>query len=130
MPIYAHKCPECEEKFDRILKVADIDEPQACPKCEHTPCPRQVVRVNFNLTGDGWASKNGRIAGQMRKKNTRLNARTDQMKRDQPMVKLVPNVNGEETGTWKEAQKLAASQGKNAKSYAPKVAREKAGYTT
>jgi putative FmdB family regulatory protein len=128
MPIYAFKCPECEAKFDRMLKLADYDSPQKCPECEHGPCPRLVTKVNFNLPGDGWVSKNGRIRNQMTAKNARLNRLGDERKRDAPMVHLVPNVNGEETGTWKEAQKLAASKGKNPLSYTAKVNREKAGY--
>ena len=128
MPIYAFKCPECDNEFDRMLKLADYDTPQACPECEHTPCPRRVTKVNFNLPGDGWASKNGRVAGHMRKKNQRIVRRQDEKKRDQPPVHLVPNVNGVQTGTWKEAQKYAASLGKDAKSYDNHVRREKAGY--
>lgn len=128
MPIYAFKCPECREEFDRMLKLAEYDSPQGCPECEYEPCPRRVTRVNFNLPGDGWVSKNGRISKQMRVKNARLSRLTDERKRDAPLVHLVPNVGGEETGTWKEAQKLAASQGKNAQSYGVHVRREKAGY--
>jgi len=128
MPIYVFKCPECEEEFDQLLKLAEYDSPQQCPKCEHEPCPRRVTKVNFNLPGDGWVSKNGRINKQMRVKNERLHRLGDERKRDAPLVHLVPNVGGEETGSWKEAQRLAASQGKNAQSYEPKVRREKAGY--
>jgi putative FmdB family regulatory protein len=128
MPIYAFKCSECETEFDRMLKLADWDEPQACPECEASPCPRQITKVNFNLPGDGWVSKNGRIRKQMAAKNVRLNRIGDERRRDAPPVTLVPNVEGQETGTWKEAQKLAASKGKNAASYETKVRREKAGY--
>lgn len=127
MPIYAYKCPECDNEFDKLLKMSSFDEPQACPECEHTPCPQQVVKVNFNLTGDHWASKNGRIAGQMRDKTRRLTIKTDEQKRDAPLVTLVPNVNGLETGTWKEAQKFAASVGKDPSTYDKKVASENAG---
>lgn len=128
MPIYAYKCDKCDTQFDRFLKMAKYDDPQECPECGASPCAHQVTAVNFNLTGDGWASKNGRIAGQMSRKNSGLRERRDTIRREQPEVRLVPNVDGVETGTWAEAQKYAESKGKNPVSYDEKVQSEKAGY--
>ena len=46
------------------------------------------------------------------------------MKRDAPGMRLAPNVDGERTGTWTEAKKLAESKGKDASSYDPMIKRE------
>lgn len=126
MPIYAYKCPACEMHFDRFLKMKDCDNPQICECGEEAK--RQISAVNFNLPGDGWTSKNLRIKKQMRKKNKRLDAKMEERKRDQPVVRLAPNVDGERTESWAEAKKLAKSKGKVAKTYDKKIREEKAGY--
>jgi putative FmdB family regulatory protein len=33
MPFYAFKCPHCECRFERLLKIADRDINQECPEC-------------------------------------------------------------------------------------------------
>jgi len=104
----------------------DHDKEQPCAECG-TPNKKvfQPTR-NFILKGDGWAGKNNRIKNQMRKKNERLDARTAEMKRDQPNVTLAPNVDGERVDSWSEAQKLAKSKGKNTSSYETLISKEKA----
>jgi hypothetical protein len=82
--------------------------------------------VGFVLKGDDWPGKNLKIQGQMKKKNEVLGRKQAEKQREAPGVKLVPNVEGERTSTWTEAQALAASKGKNAESYATHVAKEKA----
>lgn len=128
MPLYAFQCKSCDHQFDRMLKLKDYDNPQDCPACGASGAKRRITGVRFNLPGDGWASKNGRLSAHMRKKNDRLTRKQDEKLRDQPGVRLAPNVDGVRTGTWKEAQALAASKGKDAKTYESKVRREKAGY--
>ena len=124
MPMYAYQCPECEHAFDEMQKLANFDDPMPCPECKHEACPRQVTKVNFNLPGDGWASKNGRISGQMTKRLQSRNARVEAKKREEPLMNLVPNVEGLETGTWKEAQKFAKSVGKDSRTYDKMVSKE------
>jgi hypothetical protein len=80
--------------------------------------------VGFILKGDGWVGKANKIKGQMAEKNRRLDARQAERKRDSQGVTLAPNVDGERVGSWSEAQKLAASKGKNVESYTPKVRAE------
>ena len=41
MPTYSYHCKECATDFDKLLKLADIETPQACPKCE-TPTERHI----------------------------------------------------------------------------------------
>ena len=125
MPMYIYHCSQCEHEYQLNVRIADYQKEQPCPKCE-TPNKKvfQPTR-NFILKGDGWAGKNNRIKNQMRKKNERLDARTNEMKRDAPSVTLAPNVNGERVDSWSDAQKLAKSQWNSTESYEPHIAKEK-----
>ena len=125
MPFYAYYCDSCEESFDRKLPISRYDEPQTCETC-HAVARKMVVPVGVIFKGDDWATKNGRVQGQMRDKANRLAKGQTERKRDGPGVKLVPNVAGERVDTWTEAQKLATSKGKDASTFTPFVAAEKA----
>jgi putative FmdB family regulatory protein len=124
MPTYEYACDACGD-FEKIMRMSEYQREQDCPECGKAA--RRVIRtpVNFNLPGDSWASKNGRIAKQMARKNRRLKKITDEQKRDQPMVSLAPNVDGERTSSWSEAQRLAVSKGKDGGSYDKMVRKEK-----
>lgn len=123
MPVYCYECSECGE-FDRRLPLAEYDSPQTC-ECG-LPAKKIITHINFNLVGDDWPSKAIKINGQMAAKNRRLDAKMAERKREAPPSKLVPNVGGVETGTWKEAADYAASQGKDRSSYKTVVESEKA----
>lgn len=125
MPLYVFRCEACEDQHELLVKLADFDVPQPCPDCESS-MRRLVVPVAFNLPGDDWASKNGRVAKQMREKNVGLKAKQNERRRDQPMVTLAPNVNGERVGSWSEAQKMAGSNGKDTSSYDTLIRKERA----
>lgn len=125
MPFYEYKCPACEEAFERMLSMSRYDEPQACPSCGEV-AKKVISVVGVIFKGDDWASKNNRIAGQMRDKNKKLSTNQNSRKREAPVATLAPNVDGERVGSWSEAQSLAASKGKDATTYAPKVAAEQA----
>ena len=124
MPTYTYACDVCEIDFEQILPLDRYNEPQACPSCGATS-RKTVAPVGFILTGDGWASKNGRVAKQMAEKNRRLDAKQRELKNDGPGVTLAPNVGGERVDSWSDAKKLAESQGKNGASYDKLVATEK-----
>lgn len=124
MPTYKYKCKECEHTYTAMLRMADHDKEQPCPQCGASN-KKAITAPNFVLKGDGWAGKNMRIANQMREKNKKLDARTNEMKRDAPNVSLAPNVDGQRVDSWSEAQKLAKSKGKNTESYEPMIAKEK-----
>jgi len=129
MPMYVFECGDCKHRFDRILKLKDYDQPQVCDACGSSSCQRCVTTVNFNLPGDDWASKNGRITAQMRSKNERLvTKQTEFLKEQSPGMRLLPNVNGEVVSSWSEAKKLAASEGKATSTYDAKIEREKQGF--
>ena len=124
LPTYAFACTKCEIHFDRILKLAEYETPQVCPECGAS-AQRLIGTPGFILVGDGWPSKAGRIRKQMQKKNERLESKTQARVKDQPMITLTPNVGGERVDSWGEAQKLAASKGKDASTYDAVVRKER-----
>lgn len=126
MPVYAYKCEDCRISFDRMLALKDYKSPQNCPSCGEIAV-KAVTPIGFVLKGDGWAGKNLKIKNQMVKKNQRLDSKMNEMKREQPVATLVPNVEGERVDSWSEAKKLAASKGKNTVTYDKYVAKEKSG---
>ena len=109
MPIYSFQCEACETQFDRMMKMSEKDNPTPCPECEEMTSKRLVTGCNFNLPGDGWASKNGRVQKQMAERRRRLGIKQHERVADGgvPGGKLVPNVGGEWVETWSEATKLA-----------------------
>jgi len=125
--IYDFECQSCEHRFEVASSIADRDKPRACPACESMDTKHVVSLPRHNLPGDDWPSKNNRIKGQMAAKNERLNRKQDEQKHDAPVAKLVPNVEGEQTDSWSDAQKLAKDKGKDSKSFEPMVRKEKAG---
>jgi putative FmdB family regulatory protein len=124
MPTYTYVCTSCETPFERSLSISRFDEPQSCEDCG-APGKRTIPMPNFILKGDGWAGKNIKIAGQMAAKNRVLDKKQEDRKRN-PAVRLSPNVDGERVDSWGDAQRLAASRGKNTESYDAKVREEKA----
>jgi putative FmdB family regulatory protein len=124
--IYPYKCSQCDTDYECNVPMSEYKTPQPCPQCGTENLKVFKPTTNMIFKGDGWSTKNERIKNQMRKKNAKLDARTAEMKRDQPNVTLAPNVDGERVDSWSEAQKLAQSKGKDTKSYEPLVAKEKA----
>jgi putative FmdB family regulatory protein len=117
MPTYTYHCETCEDDFDDLVPLANYQEPQACPVCD-TLSPRTMGTFPGTIfRGDGWSSKNNRIAGQMKVKNERLKAKEREQKGDGMIPSLAPNVGGEKTGSWAEASKLAKSKGKDTSGY-------------
>jgi hypothetical protein len=105
--------------------MAQYKEPQNCPECGEGPAKKTVSGgVGFILKGDGWAGKNNRINGQMRKNRRAAGARQNAMVKDSTGVSLVPNVGGERTESWSDASKLAASKGKDTSGYDAKARKE------
>jgi putative FmdB family regulatory protein len=124
---YEYECPECHHKFEAQLPMSESDTPQECPECQAIGEKIISGGSGFILAGDGWFSKNNRVKDQMRQKNRRLDAKQNERKREAPPVTLTPNVDGESTESWADAQKLAKSKGKDSSSYEPKVQEERAG---
>lgn len=126
MPFYEYRCSEadCGHEFEMMLSMSRCDEPQSCPQCGHGPAKKLISQSSVIFKGDDWASKNDRVARQMREKNARLDKRQTERKKEAPVSTLAPNVDGERVSSWADAQKLAASKGKDASSYDSKVKAE------
>jgi len=124
MPTYAFECPQCEEAFEKILPLAEYNDPQECPACGEE-ARRVITPVGFILKGDGWPGKNLKIKGQMNRKREKLGTKSREKAREEPDLKLVPNVEGERTESWADAKKLAASKGKDTTSFDPLVREER-----
>lgn len=56
MPLYEYRCPKCGHAFEKIVRFADSDKPQPCPKegCEELETKRLISASNFQLKGGGW----------------------------------------------------------------------------
>lgn len=125
MPTYEYQCQDCGAQFERILRLKEYKVPQVCGECHSDKTVKIITTCNFVLKGDGWPGKAMRVNAQMTEKHKILDRKQDIMKRESPGMRLAPNVNGEITDSWKDAQKLAASQGKDTQSYEPLVQKEK-----
>ena len=55
MPLYEYRCPKCGHAFEKIVRFADSDKPQPCPKegCEEPETKRLISASNFQLKGGG-----------------------------------------------------------------------------
>jgi putative FmdB family regulatory protein len=117
MPTYEYSCLDCGERFERILRISENKIPQCCSACSSNRTEKRITTCNFILSGDNWPGKAIRIKRQMAEKNARLDTKSAARSHDAPGMKLVPNVGGERVDSWSEAQRLAASKGKDASTY-------------
>lgn len=115
---------DCNQPFSEIAKIDDREKPQECPVCKGKNSEFRISSVGLVFPGDGWATKNGRVATQMRAKRQSLTKTSDQI-REQPGMTLAPNVGGERVESWSDAKKLARDLGKNTSSYNTMVSKEK-----
>lgn len=121
MPFYNYNCLDCGDNFKKLLPFSQSANPQTCTTCASVNTQKGVTMPQVMFKGDGWADKNARIKQQMKRKNTRLAKKENQMKRDAPNVTLAPNVEGERVATWDEAAKLAKARGKDTTLYEKKA---------
>ena len=42
MPIFEYRCAECGERFDKRVRLADVDLPVACPRCGAQGATKQL----------------------------------------------------------------------------------------
>jgi len=130
MPTYDYECQSCEHPFELVMKMSEYDTKMK-PPCPECGAEEKSIRIftppMINFSGDGWASKNNRIAGQMRAKNQRLKMKEREQKGDGMVPSLAPNVGGERVGSWSEAAKLAQSKGKDTSGYDSRARKERPG---
>jgi predicted nucleic acid-binding Zn ribbon protein len=110
------------------MRISEYDSTivQPCPTCESRNTRRIITAPYITFSGDGWATKNNRIAGQMARKNAHLANKEREAKGDGFVPQLVPNVEGERTESWSDAAKLAQDQGKDPSGYVTRAQKEKA----
>jgi len=130
MPTYPYECQTCEHRFEIVMKMSEYDSKMK-PPCPECGAEEQSLRIftppMINFAGDGWSTKNNRIAGQMRAKNRRLAAKEREQKNDGKLPTLAPNVGGERVDSWSEAAKLAKSKGKDTTGYESLARKERTG---
>lgn len=58
MPIYEFECLDCQTKFEKSLKIKDMDSVMACPECKSKNTKRimSIISKGFIL---GYNAKNG-----------------------------------------------------------------------
>lgn len=124
MPEYAYTCSGCGGNFTRRLEMSKRHDPQTCTCGE---VAEMVVGegVGTVLRGDSWPGKATRVKNQMAERRARVGLREEQLKREGPGVRLLPNVGGEQVDSWAEATRLAASRGKDTSGYEGKARQEK-----
>lgn len=126
--IYEYVCTQCGNTQDEEHSVEGFKEYRpACNKCgaecAYQFCPTRVQFALKDGPSGSWPSKGERF------KKFRAEASAKAAKRQRERYKnpsLVPNFQGKETGTWRDAQ-TAALQEKGpeaAATYAGKVAKE------
>lgn len=124
MAHYTHKCNSCDEEFLVVTSIDTRNETKECDSCGINDSKLIITTVGINFVGDGWVTKNDRISRQMREKNLRLGVKSRERAREQPVSRLVPNIGGEQTDSWQDAQRMAKSKGLSTSSYNKVVAKE------
>jgi putative FmdB family regulatory protein len=126
MPTYSYECDPCESQFEEMVSMAFYQEPQPCPECGMMA--KRILgdkAPGMVFKGDSWASKNGRIAGQMAERRKKAGIKQHELKMDGAVPTLAPNVNGERTASWSDAAKLAKDKGKDTSGYDKLARKEK-----
>lgn len=127
MPVARYFCKNCRFVYLEVSEDAESSRDAVMCACGLTAVwtfpPPQV-----QFRGDGWLTKNSQIRDQMADKNRAVAQRQDSLKREQPGLSLVPNVDGEEVKNWSEAVKLAKDKKKDLSGYLKNQSKEKAGY--
>jgi putative FmdB family regulatory protein len=126
MATYPYECESCEVAFEIEMRMSEYDSKMkfACPNCASEDTFRVFTVPYVNFSGDGWVSKNNRVAQQMKDKNNRLKAKEREQKKEGMAPSLVPNVGGERVDSWNEAAKLAKSKGKDPSGYEQRARQE------
>jgi len=130
MPIYFYQCSSCENVLEHWASMSDYkDQHPACVECGSITNNVFKPSVSQVIYKDGpsgsWPSKGNRFQNYRREASEAAGKR--QRDRFGDTNKLVPNYNGKETESWREAQNEAVKErGAEASvSYEPLVQKEK-----
>lgn len=116
MPTYGYRCPneECKDLREDVASIKSYEEHHPpCLVCA-TPCNYEYIpSVPHAVLKDGpsgsWPSKGERIKKQRQKASEAAASRSRDRYGKEPN-KLVPNFDGNETETWREAQSMAQKE--------------------
>jgi putative FmdB family regulatory protein len=56
MPTYAYHCEQCSQEFTMRRKLAEMDDPAACPECGSAETNRQISLFYATNTGSSTAA--------------------------------------------------------------------------
>lgn len=124
---YQATCKACAWSGDVTMRAAEYATFKAqgknCPTCsEGMIFPVfQPDKVQFSFKGDAWSDKNLREKDYRNKRSQYLGKK----QKDSNFVStLQPNYNGMEVDSWRDAQHLAETEGKDTETYEPLVQSE------
>ncbi len=60
MPIYEYRCPNCGEKFDKLVRVGS-DQEIRCPRCGNDK-PRRLISIVARMSADAASSSPARAS--------------------------------------------------------------------
>lgn len=125
---YEFVCSACDHVQTVDMGVSELDKAKetgtACEVCADTAYYKfNVSGVQFCFKGDAWSDKNFR---EKKYRKARSAYMADRQSKHHKTPTLKPNYKGQETGSWREAQEAARSEGKVSETYEPLVRREQA----
>ena len=122
MPFYNYKCPSCSTTKEVLCGIKDDPEIKcvACSVTMDKVFTADSVMGHVRGSTPGKAYKESKIR---RKRHAEMGVK--QIERHGGKTRLVPNVNGEETGTWREAALLAKDAGKDTTGFKAQAVTEK-----
>lgn len=131
MPTYEYECTACKSRREDDASMSSFKEHhppclECGSPCDYTFVPT-VVQVAFKDGPSGsWPSKGEHFKNYRAKRDEEMRRR--QLDRYGPPKGVLPNYNGEETGSWAEAQFQALKDkgSESASTFNEKVAEEKA----
>ena len=73
MATYPYQCRSCDYLFEFEMRMSEYDSKGTypCPECASEDTYQIMTVPYVNFSGDGWASKNNRVAGQMKDKTSK-----------------------------------------------------------
>lgn len=122
MPFYDYKCPHCQAAKEVFCGIKDKPE-VVCSDCKgimEKSFTADSVMSHVRGSTPGKAYKESKVR---RKRNAELGVK--QIERHGGATHLVPNVDGTETGSWREAALLAKDAGKDTAGFKAQAETEK-----
>jgi len=53
MPIYEYQCNECQEEFEKMVRLSEADAKQECPKCHSKRTRKRLSKVAAQIASGG-----------------------------------------------------------------------------